>query len=222
MGSPCFDCGGPTSGRGKSGRCRPCSLARVNRSPEIVAKRSAAATANNKARRHARPHCACGKELSLGAVRCRPCNMTAVLHRPEVKAKSAQALSLRHRSDPAFHERHRERVKLAIAERMQDPAFVAAKSEAGRRVGALNLEKTRGPESRAKAGRAISAARLAHIPADQRDLYRDLIRKKVPAAEAIILVAEQAEIERQRAPRLVRQSEQQMRARAEQREQEAY
>lgn len=222
MGATCSECGAATSGRAKSGLCRPCGVRRKNQDPDFVAKRAADLAAMNRNRRKPRPHCACGSEISMGAARCRPCNMREVLNTPAVKAKSAASLAKLHQTDPEFHERHKASAQRGLARVPADPAHRAKLAENGRRVGPINVAATRTPAARAKAARSLSRTKLAHIPLDQRDLYRSLMAKGFSAAEREQMVCEQAETDRQRAPRLVRQSEEQMRARDERRRQEAY
>jgi hypothetical protein len=222
MAPTCSECGASTSGRVKSGLCRPCGLRRKNQDPAFVAKRRADMIAFNRSRKQPRPHCECGVEISLHAKRCRPCSVRVALLAPEAKAKGAASLSRKHRSDPEFHERHKLAAKRGLDRHLADPANRAKLVELGRRTGPINVRHTQRPEARAKARISISNTLLAHIPADLRALYRALESQKLTAAEREVIVLDHAETERQRAPRLVREAEQQMRDRAEQRQREQY
>lgn len=95
-----------------------------------------------------------------------------------------------------------------------------ARSQAGKLYGQHNLVKTRTPEVRAKAGRAISAARLAHIPTHLRAAYRELMRTRLcKAEEAERIVRESAE---QEAKREIAKVNAKMRAKYEREQREAY
>ncbi|MBB4837273.1 hypothetical protein HNP52_000324 [Sphingomonas kyeonggiensis] len=197
MARTCSSCGTGIGPRGKTGRCRPCHTAWLLTDPEMVAKRAEARLAFNTARRMDRPHCAeCGIEVGLKSKWCRPCARSKFGRDPEVRSRAAATLAEKHRTDPAFHEQHRARVQAAMDRCKQDPAFSAQRREHGRRYGKHNIELTRSPESRAKAGKTNSARRLAHIPPGYRAYYRELIKKKLPATERARLAIERYHLDR--------------------------
>lgn len=221
----CVECGVAIHAKSKTGRCRVHALAVINSDPEISARRAAARDAFNATRKKAPRVCSdCPTPISRGSKgRCRRCTNLILNADPERHAKAAASYRKRYRSDPAFREavtqRNREGVARAMA---NNPRFVEARRENGRKAGRLNIHHSWTPEVRARAGRTNSARRLAHIPADYRDLYRDLIKQDLSAAERTRIVLEHAEADRLRAARTVQQSEQQMRERHERQQREAY
>lgn len=145
-------------------------------------------------------HCSCGNQLGKGNTsgRCLTC------------ANRAKA------ADPAFRERHRAGVKRALA---LDPArldklrahvrgLAKAPAVVERRTRymrenakAMNARSiaAKTPESWAKAGRTVSAKRLAWCPPELRDDYKALVNGGYyTAAEAREVILEQHEREMER------------------------
>ena len=93
--------------------------------------------------------------------------------------------------DPVYLDEVRQRARSLIANGIGREA----RREAAIRINLWGLARgNQTPESRAKAGRSISATRLAWCPAELRGEYKRLVRsKKIPAAEARVLILEQHE-----------------------------
>lgn len=226
MPQPCVGgCGGMAGPHSKTGRCKPCAIAFVNSDPEIAAKRRAKAAEFNVAKRHPRRSCCdCGTEISLTAkARCRPCAQIVRNADPERRRKAGETYRRRYETDPQFREAVIARTRATTAREMAtNPRAREVRRENGRKCGPRNIHRSWTPEARARAGRTNSARRLAHIPVDYRDLYRDLIGQDLTAEERARIVLDHAAAEQARAPRLVREAEQQMRERAERRQREQY
>lgn len=73
---------------------------------------------------------------------------------------------------------------------MQQPGEREKRAAAGRKNGIHNLAATRSPEVRARAGRSISATKLAHIPNEYRGWYVELKASGYTAAEREQMVRE--------------------------------
>jgi hypothetical protein len=130
---------------------------------------------------------------------CRRCSLAKVNADPGVRAKRSANRAERMK-DPI------ERAKVAryAAEGrnrwLQDPENMEKAREQGRWVAREVLfrpdvrARNQAPEVRAAAGRKTSAKRLAFLPLEYRDNYRDLISKKrVPKAEAVPMMLETVE-----------------------------
>lgn len=195
----CKDCGKQIARAGKSGRCKPCQMTFINTDPETVARRAAARNAFNEPRKVKRSCPDCGQHIAAKSTRCRACSNRRVASRPEVRAKAAATFKMNYRADPARQAEHRERVRATVEQaRIDNPAFFEARRENGRRHGPGNIGKSWTPEVRAKAGRTISARRLADIPSDYRDMYRDLTKQHLKADERKRIVLEHAAVEQAR------------------------
>jgi hypothetical protein len=129
--------------------------------------------------------------------RCRRCSAIFYNRDPEVRGRRSATWRKRF-ADPAIRAAHGERTRAGMARAMTDPAFVEERRRLGRVYGAPNIETTRSEESRAKAGKRISAVKLAHIPGDMREDYRRLVRKGFTSAQAVALIEEHVEAERRR------------------------
>lgn len=127
----------------------------------------------------------CDKPLSRNTKsgRCR-------LHpAPETFAKRSASLRRRYEIDPALRELRRatggcrsEKGRKALSERAKREKLW----ERGRAAFT--------PETFKKRGATIRAKRLAHIPAEYRDLYMELRKKyRVPVADALAAVEQQQE-----------------------------
>lgn len=127
-------------------------------------------------------------------MRCRSCNAKRLAADRDVRAKAGATMRALF-ADPAVRARRGAATSRAIAEkRRTDPAFVAMQRETGRRLAATGLgARALGPagsEGRMRAGRGISAAKLAWCPPDYRAEYIRLLRSKLlkkPDARRIIL-----------------------------------
>ncbi|WP_139809985.1 hypothetical protein [Sphingomonas azotifigens] len=195
----CSDCSQAIAKVGKSGRCKRCQLVFINSDPETVARRAAAREAFNGPRRVVRSCPDCGGRMAAGSTRCRTCSNRRVASSPEVRAKAAATFRMNYNADPARQAEHRARVRATVERaRIDNPAFFEARRENGRRHGPRNIDKSWAPEARAKAGRSISARRLAHIPSEYRDLYRDLTKQDLTAAERERIVLDHAARDRAR------------------------
>lgn len=142
--------------------------------------------------------------------RCRSCTNVHINSDPLLREKKSAAMK-RHFADPAYRANHLQQAKASAAKLMQDPAHRQRLAELGRKVGARNIETTRGSESRQKAGRAISAQRLSHVPSEYRTLYVQLRDKNLPAAERLKMVLEQQAADRRNAGKVVAQHQAAMR-----------
>lgn len=112
---------------------------------------------------------------------------------PERRQKAAATMR-RKMADPVFRAEMAEASRAGTARAMQDPEFVERRREIGRRHGLRNIRHTWTPEVRARAGRNISAVKLAHVPADVRDMYRSLVNTGLSAAERLAIVLEHREV----------------------------
>lgn len=127
---------------------------------------------------------------------CRSCVMMKINRNPEMQARKSARLR-EYLADPAVRARRSADGKARFAILMQDPDFAARRSEVGRKYGPRNLESTRSPASREKAGRAISDRKMAHIPPAYRDAYHFLTKSKgLTKAEATAAIL--ADVERDR------------------------
>lgn len=124
--------------------------------------------------------------------------------------------------DPVYRQIHTQRSKAGTHRAMQDPQFIELRRQQGREIGALNINKTRSPESRARAGKKISAVKLAAVPSGYRELYRALARQNIPAAERLQLVLDQQDRDRRAAVAEIRARTNAMHAKAERERREAY
>jgi hypothetical protein len=226
MERPCIGgCGGVAGTHSKTGRCRPCALAFVNSDPEIAAKRRARIAEFGATRRLPRKTCAdCPTEISLSSKgRCRPCARRALNANPERAIKAGETYRRRFQTEPEFRDAVIQRLRELTAHQIAtNPRALEARRENGRKYGLVNFAKGRTPEAHAKAARTFSARALAHIPTDYRELYLALTKQDLRKDERERIVLEHAAAEQARAPRLVREAEQRMRERAEQRQREQY
>jgi hypothetical protein len=110
-------------------------------------------------------------------------------------------------ADPVVKAERSERSRKASQIRLAKPGERERLSQWGRTTGPINLQATRAPEVRAKAGRSISAVKLAHVPSGYRALYMDLKRQQLSAPERLRLVLEQQEADRRNAAQHVAAAE---------------
>jgi hypothetical protein len=165
-----------------------------------------------------RPHClkveACEAK---GPGHCRRCAATEQNKCPDRRAKTSAAMLARYQ-DPTYRAEHRRRTLAGVAAESEDVR--EARRRNGREVGSKNIEATRPPEVRARAGLSISATKMAGVPVPQRDEYRRLVRGGyASAAEAKRILAEEAAA---RARRDVAEVLQKQRARAAREKAQAY
>ena len=182
----CSDCGGAIAERNQSGRCK------VHR--DAFNRRTRAAS------RKRVPCIGCGRDTVTG--RCASCASKAALALPEARA-AISASALARWATPGAREEHSRRIKASFA--TLSPAERERFKDAGRKGYHAGLAlpevaaKTNSPAIRAKAGRSISATKLAHVPAAYRPSYRDLVKRGSTAAEALALVTDQAAADQRRA-----------------------
>lgn len=105
---------------------------------------------------------------------------------PETEAKRRAAIRMAYKVRPELRERL-ARVNRSPEGRERSRAL-ALKNEQWR-IAQAGVT----PEARAKQGKATSATRLAHIPADLHDFYRDITGKGFKAEEATRLTLEHHE-----------------------------
>lgn len=114
---------------------------------------------------------------------------------PEVRAALSRKMRARLAADPELREGYVARMIAANS----SPACDAARRRrwaAERPWEKGNAAQPAGSESRARAGRQISATRLAWCPPHLRQLYRELTQiKRLKASEARQVIEEQAEAE---------------------------
>ena len=109
---------------------------------------------------------------------------------PAMQAKRAEGIR-RAFMDPVKRERQRK----AVAAANKRPERRARSGELAKalKLWESGLPKITG-EVRAVQGKTCSANRMAHIPADYLDLYRELTRvRRLPAGEALAVVLDQQE-----------------------------
>ena len=142
----------------------------------------------------------CGKELSSRSPSglCRPCCARRNATDPAIRQKVSATHRANMARDPEARQRATERARAASASRCPQKL-----SETAKRTRLWEHSKGRcwmdkGPESRRRTGARISATKLAHIPAEVRPFYRQLIKSNFSRAEAQKMALEQAEVERRR------------------------
>lgn len=153
----------------------------------------------------------CHKPVSAGATRCRA-HANAHKNRGDaMRASSARALSARQAAGMKRNDAlTSQKLKALYAADPDAKARLAAGGELGR--------SRQGPESQAKRAKSVSAAKLAHIPAADRDIYR-ILAKKVGAKTAEQMLVEQRQTE---ARRIIAANENGMIERERRRQREAY
>lgn len=139
----------------------------------------------------------CDHPKSAKAKRCRSCAAKHMNEDPEIIAKRRIGVAA-HYADPANRAIARKRIDAINAKLMADPKHIEKLRANGRRsrrevLGRPDvLAKTFNPEACARRGRAISAAKLAHIPVAYQAEYRALVRSgNATAAEAGEIIAQQ-------------------------------
>jgi hypothetical protein len=119
------------------------------------------------------------------------------LSQPHIRAAQRAGIARKHATDPEFLDGLRAR-----ARRLADDPVINAKRTQHFKEGRfweLGTIAARAPEVRARAGRKISATKLAWCPPHLRAEYLHLIRnKRIPAAEARALIEDQNEVEMRR------------------------
>jgi len=153
----------------------------------------------------------CGKTVSAGATRCRS-HANAHKNRGEaMRASSSRALAARQAAGMKRNDAlTSQKLKALYA---ADPA-AKARLAAGGELGRLR----QGPASQAKRSQSLTATKLAHIPAADRDTYR-ILAKKVGAKTAEQMLADQRQAE---ARRILAANENGMVERERRRQREAY
>lgn len=122
---------------------------------------------------------------------CRACANRTLQRDPGFVARQAEGARARN-TDPQYADARKAKARKAADTRLANPALVAQMREHGRVIGSRNIVHTRSPEVRAKAGKAVSATRLAHITPEYRELYR-LHRKAGDSAAEALAKVEQTE-----------------------------
>jgi len=179
----CATCFKPIGTRNRTGMCRQhaASLQRKIREPK---------------------HCAtCGDELGRNNKHgyCRRHLAAAIMQRPNVREKQREGVRRKIAADPVYLESLRKRA----AEHARKPETMEQRTRYFRenRVWELGTAaQPAGSEARKRAGRTISAKRLAWCPPYLRKQYLTLIRNHYGQEEArrIVLDQEAADIERMR------------------------
>lgn len=126
----------------------------------------------------------CGKVLS-NRTKGNHCHAHYKLS-PEVEAKRRAAIKMAYMARPELRERL---TKINRTPEGRERSRVLALKNQQWRIAQAGVT----PEARAKQGKATSAARLAHIPTDLHDFYRDLTGKGIKAEEATRLTLEHHE-----------------------------
>lgn len=119
------------------------------------------------------------------------------LSRPEVRQRQREGIARKHATDPEFLDGLRRRAR-ALGD---DPDINARRTQHFKdgRFWELGSIASRAPEVRARAGRKISATKLAWCPPHLRADYLHLLNtKRFPAAEARSLIEGQYEVEMRR------------------------
>lgn len=125
---------------------------------------------------------------------CRGCFFIARWQDPAFRAAHSEGLRRKYQADPVFAEQARARARAASQSPAREAALARLHAREGWRAG---LAAMRTPEARAKAGKAISRARMAWCPPHLIDLYRHLIRTKrlrADEARAVVLAQDAAEV----------------------------
>ncbi|HWK32787.1 MAG TPA: hypothetical protein VNR51_03795 [Hyphomicrobium sp.] len=121
---------------------------------------------------------------------------------PTWREKQRAGIRLKLQADPEYVERLRVSARRASA--LRDPQVMKERWLQERIWEKSNAAHPPGSPSRRQAGRSISAAKLADIPPHLREMYRELTRSGLRAAEARAMVMEHHETEmrrwRQRTP----------------------
>lgn len=156
-------CGAAISPKTKSGRCVRCAA----RDPAVRAKKGNLTPEQRAAR------AAHAKALSADPV---------VVAKRTAAVRSAM-------TDDGARTRHAQACREAMARAKADPEKRARMSEAGRRVGALNLARGQTPEARERARMTIKRRHLAWCPEEHWPLNTSLKAKgfKLEERKAIIL-----------------------------------
>ncbi len=139
----------------------------------------------------------CTHPRSKGAKRCRACQFAHMTGDRDIAARRLAAIKAHH-AKPEVKLANRERLRLMMADKMQDPAEVERRREHGRRQYRDFLSrpdvmaKTLSPEVRKRASEKRTATMLRDIPASMRGEYLELVRSKnVNAAEAKAIILDQ-------------------------------
>lgn len=163
----------------------------------------------------------CGCRISYKADRCRT-HANAIFNADPANRANKSASMRRKFADPLYRDQHIERTREGTARMMQIPGEREKRAAAGRKHGRINLAATRSPEVRARAGRAISATKLAHIPDEYRSWYRELKSQGYTAAERQQMVLDQRERDRTEAGQRVANAIERQRIRAAREKAQAY
>lgn len=140
----------------------------------------------------------CPHPKSAKAKRCRSCSAKHMNSRPDAKEKRLAGMAAYY-SRPENLAKAQERTRKLNDRLMQDPAHVEKLRQNGMRLvrEVLTQPEIRAriysPEVCARRGKAIAAAKLAHIPEQYREEYKALVRGgNVNAAEAREIIMRQA------------------------------
>lgn len=135
----------------------------------------------------------CGKVLGQRNTSglCQPCVTRARNHCPDFRAKASASLRARFANDEDL--RRRRAISNAEIARRPENREANRQRMMGNTFGhRSNINRPAGSQARAIAGKRVSATKLAHIPSDFRDSYRELRKLGLPAAEAETIVLEHA------------------------------
>jgi len=130
----------------------------------------------------------CNGSISYGSKSglCRPCSKTD----PEIQARRTAGIQKTYDTNPAHKERQRER--LAALNRTPERRAASAITAKELRLWEIGVPKSLAPDVRKKQAATRVENRLAHIPREYREMYKDLMRKQ-GAAEASRLIQEHHE-----------------------------
>ena len=145
-------------------------------SPETRARRSASAKAYLEANPQERER--------------RSAQAKAHSSNPATLAKRTETLTVIGRTPEMREVRRRARLRM-IEERKDDPAFIEAMRESGRRIGRHNLVHTMTPEVRARAAVKIRAALLPWCPPEHWDWNKTMKRAGLGLAERQRIIGEE-------------------------------
>ena len=117
----------------------------------------------------------------------------ACVHKnPDIRAARGKAIRNAYRAKPELAAKQRKHLTRHNRSKAMRKLTAKVNKRDRKWEGALAAIT---PEDRVKMARGISEAKLAHIPRDQRGLYRELIyRKRIPADEAFAIVMEHHEL----------------------------
>lgn len=133
----------------------------------------------------------CGKQISKHSKtgRCRACCARITARDPKARALKAARLRRRYQLDPSY----RETIRRHLTEVNNRPENIAKKSARAKEIKIWLLGKQaflKDPDARERQRKSASAAKMAWCPEELRELAKSITRKRVPLAEAKMMIAE--------------------------------